>query len=354
MDRDTVIHRRAAVWHGRHDVRIDDRVMSATPPPGTVRIAVDWCGICGSDFLEYHSGPVVIPPPTEDHADPSIVLGHEFVGSITAVGDGLTSLSVGGRVAVDTLVRCGECSYCKSGAFNLCPHLEVLGLTLDGGLAELVDAPAYMCYLLDEHIPGDAAALVEPLAVARRAVQRAHAALLGRVMVVGCGSIGLLCLLTARQLGIADLVAVDISPSRRRAATRAGATRVLAQIPELPLADGPWALIDCTGSADVTRELVKAAPPQSRITLVGVTPGEIPIPLKEILDKELELVGSLSHDASDFETAIRLLADSSFDAEWLITKRLALEDVPSLMKACADHQEEDELKVLVTPSERHE
>jgi threonine dehydrogenase-like Zn-dependent dehydrogenase len=211
-----------------------------------------------------------------------------------------------------------------------------------------------MCYPLDEDIPRDVAALVEPLAVARRAVHRSHAAVLRRVMVVGCGSIGLLCLMTARQLGIADLVAVDISPSRRSAATRAGATRVLPQIPELPPADGPWALIDCTGSADVTKGLVQAAPPQSRITLVGVTPGEIPMPIKEILDKELELVGSLSHDASDFETAIRLLADSSFDAGWLITKRMALDDVPSLMKASADHQEEDELKVLVAPSERHE
>jgi len=319
-----------------------------------VRIAVDWCGICGSDLLEYSSGPVVIPPPVDGVSGASVVLGHEFVGTIVVVGDQAGEWSAGDRVAVDTLVRCGECAYCRSGAFNLCPYLGVLGLTMDGGLAELVDVPSYMCYRLDGRTTGDLAALVEPLAVAVRAVRRATAVELGRVVVLGCGSIGLLCLLTARHQGIRELVAVDVAVTRRQAATRAGATAVSARVPELAYDHGPWAFIDCTGSANVASQVVEAAPAQSRIALVGVTAGEVFLPLIEVLEKELELVGSLSHDASDFEKAIQLLSDTSFDAGWLITRRIVLDDLPSTIATLAEDGDANELKVLVTPTERHE
>jgi threonine dehydrogenase-like Zn-dependent dehydrogenase len=171
--------------------------------------------------------------------------------------------------------------------------------------------------------------------------------------VLGCGSIGLLCLIAARHQGLRELVAVDVAAERREAAVRAGATAVSKDIPELPFDEGPWAFIDCTGNANVASQTVQAAPPQSRITLVGVTPGEIQLPLKEVLDKELELVGSLSHDAGDFAAAIELLADSSFDSAWLITRRITLEELPSLLADLADDQEPDELKVLVAPTKRH-
>jgi (R,R)-butanediol dehydrogenase / meso-butanediol dehydrogenase / diacetyl reductase len=343
---------RAAVWHGPGDVRVDVRRMPVMPARGAVRITVDWCGLCGSDLLEYLEGPVVIPIQTGSTKGTPLVLGHEFVGTVIAVSPGSDHVAVGDFVAVDTLVRCGACHYCRSGEFNLCPDLGVIGLTVDGGFAEAVDVPAYMCYRVDPGLARDTAALAEPLAVAIRAIRQAKAEPGRPVAVVGCGSIGLLCVMVARHAGVERVVAVDLADRRRRAAERAGATETADRIPELDAAAGPWALLDCTGSPIVTGQLVTAAPAKSRIALVGVTPGNVALPLKEVLDKELELVGSLSHDGFDFKAAVDLLADGSFEPGWLITQRIPLEDLPGTIARLAAGEARDQLKVVVTPDTR--
>jgi (R,R)-butanediol dehydrogenase / meso-butanediol dehydrogenase / diacetyl reductase len=343
---------RAAVWHGRGDLRIDLVPMPATPAPDAVRIAVDWCGVCGSDLLEYAEGPVVIPTENGSTKGSPVVLGHEFVGTVTAVGRSARNIAVGDVVAVDTLVRCGTCHYCRSGDFNLCPDLGVVGLTVDGGFAETVDVPAYMCYRVDPGLPRDTAALAEPLAVAIRAIRRSQAPPDRPVAVIGCGSIGLLCVMVARHAGFERVVAVDIADGRRHAAKRAGAMETVDHIPQFDAGAGPWALLDCTGSSDVLGQLVAAAPAKSRIALVGVTPGDVQLQLKHVLDKELELVGSLSHDGLDFKAAVDLLADESFDAGWLITQRIAIDDLPATIARLAAGDADSQLKVVVTPDER--
>jgi (R,R)-butanediol dehydrogenase/meso-butanediol dehydrogenase/diacetyl reductase len=137
---------KAAVWHARRDLRVDEIPEPPTPGPHDVKIRVDWCGICGTDLEEYANGPMYIPvtqpnPLTGGRAP--LVIGHEFVGTIVQAGSAVEHLSVGDRVAPDTLLFCRECPPCRAGQVHQCERLAIMGLMADGGCAELVNAPAY-------------------------------------------------------------------------------------------------------------------------------------------------------------------------------------------------------------------
>ena len=130
-----------------------------------------------------------------------LILGHEFVGVVAAAGDGVTGPLPGQRVAVDTIVSCGNCHWCRRGELTRCPALGALGLHGDGGLAELCNAPARMCLPLPDAVPDDEAALTEPLAVAVRALRRGGLRPGERVAVVGAGAVGLMAVQAACEFG---------------------------------------------------------------------------------------------------------------------------------------------------------
>ena len=199
----------AVRWHARGDVRVEAVPPPAPPGPGDVQLQVSWCGICGTDLEEWISGPVFIPvaaphPVTGRRAP--LVLGHEFAGVVVAVGDGVAGPRPGQRVAVDTIVSCGSCRWCRHGEVTRCPALGALGLHGDGGLAQLCNAPARMCLPVPDTVADDEAALAEPLAVAVRALRRGGLGPGERVAVVGAGAVGLMAVQAAAALG-ADRVA---------------------------------------------------------------------------------------------------------------------------------------------------
>jgi len=125
----------AVRWHARGDVRVEEVPPPGPPGQGDVQLAVSWCGICGTDLEEWLDGPVFIPvvPHSITGALAPVVLGHEFAGVVTALGDGVTGLGIGERVAVDTIVSCGRCRWCRRGEVSRCPELGALGLHADGG-----------------------------------------------------------------------------------------------------------------------------------------------------------------------------------------------------------------------------
>jgi (R,R)-butanediol dehydrogenase/meso-butanediol dehydrogenase/diacetyl reductase len=340
----------AAVWHGRGDVRVERRPVPPAPMPGSVRVAVAWCGICGSDLHEYVQGPVVIPR-TNGTAAP-IVLGHEFTGVVSAVGSDVAHFGVGDRVAVDTLVRCGRCLWCRRGDFNVCPHLDVVGLTMAGGFAELVDVPENTCYRVPDEIELDRAALAEPLSVALRAVSRGAITLATPTIVVGCGAIGLMCVRAAALAGAHPLVAIEPNSHRRALAGRAGADVVLEEIDAGAFSRAaPWAVLDCTAGGGGLPGAIASAPPQSRIVVVGVGPDPIALDAMTVLSRELTVVGSVSHNAEDFSAALSLLGRPEADLDWVISDRIAL---PSIARAFERLTGGDPhpVKILVTPREK--
>src|SRR5580765_2923810 len=114
---------KAAVWHGREDVRVEDVADPPPPPSGQVQVEVAWCGICGTDLHEYLGGPLYIPtkaahPVTGVRAP--VIIGHEMSGRVTAVGDGVDDFAVGDRIAACPIIGCGQCRWCKSGSMGQC------------------------------------------------------------------------------------------------------------------------------------------------------------------------------------------------------------------------------------------
>jgi (R,R)-butanediol dehydrogenase/meso-butanediol dehydrogenase/diacetyl reductase len=351
---------KAARWHGRDDIRLEEVPDPAPPGPGEVILKVGYCGICGTDLEEYRAGPLFIPVdrpnPLTGRAAP-IILGHEFAGEVVEVGSGVVGLRPGDRVAPDILLYCGECYWCRRHQVALCEKMAALGLSGDGGLAEYCKAPAAMCIRLADGVSLDHAALAEPLAVAVRAVKRGRVSLGESVAVFGAGTVGLLCLQAARNAGASAVYVVEPHAGRRELARRLGAAAAIdprSADPVAALLDltkiGPDVVIDASGSAAASPVAIAAARKAGRVVLVGIPTGSSTINFLSVVSTEKEVIGSLSHVYDeDFATAVHLLGEGKVEVEPLISDRISLDEIiPKGLERLERHAS-DTLKILVRP-----
>src|SRR5438105_4956138 len=217
---------RAVRWHARGDVRVDDVPPPPAPADDEIQLRIRWCGICGTDVEEYRGGPHFIPT-REPHpltgARAPLTLGHEFSGTVVAVGARVSQFREGDLVAADTLIPCNTCRWCQAHLPMLCDQLAALGLMADGGLAELCNAPAATCLPVPASVPADAAALAETAAVSIRAVGRGRIQRGDSVAVVGAGPVGLMALQASRARGASHVVVIDPLAERRSLALALGA-----------------------------------------------------------------------------------------------------------------------------------
>lgn len=329
---------RAARWHGRGDVRVED-VPIPRPGPGEVLLRVSWCGICGTDVEEYRDGPVVIPvdrpnPLTGQRAP--IVLGHEFAGQVVELGPGVEGLAPGDRVVPEICLFCGECHYCRNHQYALCSSWAAIGLHGDGGLAELVKVPAAMCVPLPDEIADDEAALIETTEVAVRAVRKAGLRLGDSVAVVGDGAVGLISLQVARAAGATTAILLGHRAARLEIGRRLGATAAidtrepgwLDAVRDLTGGLGADVAIEAGGSPGAISDAVAATRKGGRIVLLAVIGTPIQLNTWPLVEGERTLVGSVQHHVDDdLPVAVRLLASRLVDVRPLITRRIALERV---------------------------
>ncbi len=348
----------AVRWHGRGDVRVDDVPEPGSPKAGWVRLGIEACGICGTDVEEYTAGPVIIPttPNALSGQCAPLTLGHEAVGVVLEAASDV-DLAVGTRVAVESNMFCGSCFWCLRHEYQLCVSLSSLGLMADGGLAEQLLAPAFMCIPYGDHVVPEHAALAEPLSVAVRAVRRGGITLGSSVGIVGAGTVGLLCMQVARMAGARTIIAVEQHEQRRKLALKLGADYAVTAEEATELA------LDLTGGVglDVTIEAagnpaagaftVGLARKGGLAVLLGVFPGPVPIDMMDFLLGEKSVIASLSHVYDvDFTTAVNLIDRGVVDMEPLITDRIGLSEVVTggfeeLIADPAGH-----LKIMVTTS----
>ncbi len=347
----------AARWFGRRDIRVEQVPEPGALPPGWLRLRVEACGICGTDVEEYESGPLVIPVkphPLTGQAAP-LTLGHEVAGVVEEVGPGVT-LQPGTRVAVDGNRFCGRCRWCKRAEYHLCVTPGQLGLHADGGLAEQMLAPAFMCVPYGAHVPADHAALAEPLAVAVRAVRRARLDLDATVAVLGVGPVGLLAIQVARTAGAGAVLAIERHPHRRALALKLGADMAVTpeEAPEAAMAMtrgiGLDTVFEAAGTPDAVAAAVRLARRGGTTVLLGVFNGTASLDVLDILVGEKRILASLSHVYdTDFTTAVSLIDRNLLQLEPLISDRIRLTEVvksgfEALVAAPSAH-----LKVMVNP-----
>lgn len=335
----------AVRWHGPRDIR-DERVpRPAAAGPGELLIAVDACGVCGTDIEEWQHGPINIAvdrhPLTGRQAP--LTLGHEFCGTVLAAGEG-ASTAVGARVAVEVNISCGTCARCIAGDTQLCPSLGSLGLHGDGGLAELVVVPEPVCVPLPDDLPPRRAVLAEPLAVAIRAMRLAGVRAGETVLVLGGGTIGQLAARLVVRAGARALL-VEPHPSRRHVAERAG---IPTATPDEPPGDADVTL-ECAGYPGSVADAAAATRPGGRIAVLGVSTHQLGLTAWDVIRREQHILGVLSHTLADFTAAVRTLADGDIDVSGIVTDLVPLSNaiegafVP-LRDAPADH-----LKIVVVP-----
>lgn len=328
-------------------------VRDVTPPvpgPGEVVVRVAACGICGSD-LHWFQGH--LPPP-------SVCPGHEIAGEVTGCGAGVRSVREGDRVAVEPMVVCRECRYCRTGRPQLCPRLRILGLRRSGGFADCVLTPAYALFPLPAGIDLPLAALTEPTAVCVHAVRRAGIAIGQRVLVLGAGTVGLLAVLAARAAGAAEVLVTARHAHQADMARRLGAARVFAATPEgvqeraAYATDHPIDVVIETvgGGADTVADALRTVGPGGTVAVLGVFATTPALPALLLISKEVRVIGAVLYDRTgpraDFDIAMDLLERHRHVAAGLITHRVNLDAIQSAFTTAAD-KGSGAIKVSVLP-----
>jgi (R,R)-butanediol dehydrogenase/meso-butanediol dehydrogenase/diacetyl reductase len=297
---------RAAVYHGAGDIRVTE-VPIPEAGPGELLLRVSAVGICGTDAHEYRSGPHMFPKG-------AFIPGHEFAGHVVSLGDDVEGFGEGDIVASGAGISCGRCHRCRRGSTNLCSDYTTLGLQLPGGLAQYVVAPADVCLEVGSlGLSPDFAALAQPMAIAVHGMRRGSIRRGEAAMVVGAGGIGAFITYALAETGATTHV-FDLDDERLEIARRLGATSV-----SHPDSIGAPPLSEPGTMADVVYEVTGTPPglelalglagPGTRVVLVGLQGAPVPVELRDISLREIELIGTNAHVfAADFAEAARLLA----------------------------------------------
>jgi (R,R)-butanediol dehydrogenase / meso-butanediol dehydrogenase / diacetyl reductase len=314
---------RAAVYHGVGDIRIDD-VPEPAPGPGEVKIKVAHNGVCGSDLHEYFSASTFIPvePHPQTGVSLPVVLGHEFSGTVVAVGEGVTSTSVGQAAALRPTYSCGTCPSCARGLPNICRVLAFHGLSATGGgLSDFTVLPAGMVHALPEGVPLELGALVEPMAVGHHAVDRSGLTERDTAVIVGAGPIGIGLWFALRARGFHRVLVSETSPQRRAAIAGLGATDVI-DPRERDLAEAVFALSDGVGAAAVfdaagvgaaIEHSIPALAPRGKIVVVGIHEQPFGFNPTSLLLQEVEVIGSIVYDDADYAAVIANMAAGLYE-----------------------------------------
>ncbi|GAB2627907.1 alcohol dehydrogenase [Paractinoplanes abujensis] len=318
---------RAIVLDGRNGVELSTRP-EPTPGPGQVVVAPAAVGICGTDLHlvdgSYATGRY------------SVVPGHEFAGTVTAVGSGVTGLAEGDLVGVDPNVPCGECRWCRVKAVNLCVRLEPVGVTRDGACADRVLVPARVTYRLPAGVDATAGALVEPLACVLHALDRAPTVTDRDVLIYGAGSIGLLMAAMLRQRGAGRIQIVEPHEVRRDAALRLGADAAAAGSADLDLRDGAELVIEASGHPAAITDALDRIAVRGTLVQMGVTAPDTTVPLHpfEVFEKEITVLGSNSL-ADCYPAAAEQMAGLTATLRPLVTHTFPLESYAEALAAAA-------------------
>ncbi|MBG6144866.1 L-idonate 5-dehydrogenase [Labrenzia sp. EL_142] len=330
------------VIHEARDLRIEDRDAS-DPGPGEVQIKIAAGGICGSDLHYFNHGgfgPVRLKEP--------MILGHEVAGHVTALGEGVSGLSIGQLVAVSPSRPCGNCRYCNEGRHNQCLNMRFYGSAMpfphiQGAFRQVLVADAAQCAPADGLTAGEAA-MAEPLSVCLHAIRQAGTMMGKSVLVTGCGPIGILCILAARRAGADLIVATDLSPFTLKMAEAAGADLTLnmaenpADLEQFTADKGTFdVLFECSGAAPALAAGISAMRPGGTIVQLGLG-GDMSLPMMAITAKELALKGSFRFH-EEFFTAVSLMQKGLIDVKPFITQTFALDDAVAAFEIAGDRSQ---------------
>jgi (R,R)-butanediol dehydrogenase / meso-butanediol dehydrogenase / diacetyl reductase len=344
---------KAAVWHGKLDVRVEEIQEPLEPRGEDVVVEVCCTGICGTDVHEYLAGPIFIPPALKQ-----VVLGHEFSARVIAIGEGVTKAKVGDRVAVIPHRVCRSCYFCRRGMFQHCRQLELVGITRHGGFTRYTVARQDQLVALPDTISDEVGALVEPLAVTLRAMQLPGVRVGDDAAIVGAGPIGLCAVATARAAGVRNVFVIEKLRGRAALARKLGASAVV----DPQLEDPVEAIHDLTGGrgVDLALECVGILPtmnlsielvrPGGLAVIIGVAEKAGELNLHKAVSTEKEVRGCIGYFEGEWQSVVGLIASGRLDPTPLVTDRIEVEEIVDKGFEALIHNKDSCVKVLVHPS----
>ncbi len=322
---------------GKGDVQIQD-CKQPKIEPNEVLIKVSYCGICGTDVAAFRTGNYV----------PGMIIGHEFSGVVAETGTEVSNLNAGDRVAGNSIIPCGSCTFCLSGMPSLCDSPQLLGVTFNGAMAEYVKMPASHVYRLPESLSLRDAVLAEPLSCVLHAVRISSYKPMDKILIQGAGPIGILTLQLLKKSGAEMIIVTDIVEGRRKIAAELGADVTVdpskenlpAVVERVTGGKGVNIVFDAAGVPETLRENFTLVRKGGEIVVVGICEEPAQADYFTLVLNELTVRGAY-YGFNEFPTAIKMLSKELIPAGKIITSTVKLDNVV-----------EDGFKKLLKPTDQ--
>lgn len=298
------------------------------PHPGNVRVCMKAIGICGTDLHLFHGGRPDTPYP--------LTIGHEGVGTIDAVGDGISPDRIGNTIVIEPNYPCQQCHMCLGGRGNVCINKRIVGLLETGCFADYFIMPSQFAWDIPDGVDHDDAVFIEPAAVAYHGLANSNTFPGDTIAVVGLGTIGILLTHIALNLGY-QVIAMNRSPEKVDMAEKMGAIGIVAEGDDLTERTakiwqeaGVTAVFECSGSAQVTTLCVTAAPTGANVVILGLSGKPAEFTSLYTTRGGINIIGSMIYDhPADFRRTINLLKSGVLRPSQFITGRVPLTDLQS-------------------------
>jgi len=317
-------------------------VAEPAPGPRDAVVQIEAVGVCGSDTAYYTVGRI-----GDYVVDGPIILGHECSGQVIAVGDEVTQVAVGDRVAIEPGTPCRDCRDCMAGRYHLCPDLVFFATPpYDGSLVQRMAIDERQLFRMPDSMSYEEGALCEPLSVGIWACKRAGLEPGDRVLVTGAGPVGLLAAQVARAFGASSVTVTDIADFRLDMARELGFE--VERVGEGTAADFD-VLLECSGAPTALADALWRLRTNGRAAMVGMPKQEVSLALSRLNVNELT-IGLVNRYAHTWPTAIELISSGRVDVSSLVTHRFPLDETADAIML-AKHVP-DSVKAVIAPQQR--
>ncbi|XP_054165576.1 sorbitol dehydrogenase-like [Oppia nitens] len=338
---------KALVLHKANDLKLEIWPLDETLDANDVFLESKCNGICGTDIHLLKNGGTAgftIEKP--------LVLGHEPSALVKAIGSNVKDLKPGDRVAVEPIIACAKCEYCRMGRYNLCPqsYIQSRGLPpMDGCIRKYYTHPSNCCFKIPDHLSWEEGSMVEPFAVVVHACRRVSLKVGERVLVCGAGPVGIMAMLCSKAFGATKVCITDINKSRLDLAKSLGADQVFL-IDVKDFNDEKFAqnmnkdfgkidkTIECSGVESSLSTAIYATRIGGQICLVGLGPKKVKVPISTAIMKEINLIGSC-RIKDDYELAIELIASGKVNLKPLVTNKFKIDRALEAFELLKSNQE---------------
>lgn len=348
---------RAAVLYGPGDIRVTDKPVPV-PGPGEVLVRVAMCGTCGTD-LKILDGHFPQTPPFGEFTP-----GHEWTGTVAAVGETVDEFSEGDRVAIEAHSGCGRCDNCVTGRYTACLNYgsgvkghRATGMTADGGFAEYAVHHVRALYPLPRQLTFEDAVVVMTAGTGLYGLDVAGGYVAGQdVVVFGPGPVGLTTIQVLKALGAGRVICAGTRPSRLELAKRLGADHAIDVRSEDPAAvigtltngEGADLVVECSGSPSVPGLFDKVTKRGGKIVVVAFYPEPVTLDLAAIVRKDISIHTSRGEGGNNVKRAVALAAQGKIRGSEMVTHRFSLENIAEAFRVVRE-RDGDPVKVVVVP-----